>query len=293
MLGLAKARQVRVDDGGGGALVAEVDLNLAQVLALFEQVRGVTVAQRVDVRGLLDAAGLEGETEGALQGGAAHGFGGRARALAVVPLGGKEQRGMAVRLPLLAQEQERAVGQRDVAILIALAGADVEQPPFGINVADLEAQALAQPQAAGVNEDQTDLLIQRGHGRQEAAHLGGREHDRQLELGIGAGQFQFGRPDALEGFFPEQLEGADDLRGSLTGDFLLRLEMDAILAELLGGDEVGGFGVELAELAEAGVVGRFGAGAEGQEGQIIGEGIQAGVRGTFFICMVVLTGCCC
>jgi hypothetical protein len=198
---------------------------------------------------------------------------------------------MAVRLPLLAQEQERAVGQRDVAILITLAGADVEQPPFGINVAHLEAQALAQAQAAGVNEDQTDALVQRGHGGQEAAHLGGREHDGELELGIGAGQFQFGRPDALEGFFPEQLEGADDLRGSLTGDFLLRLEMDAILAELLGGDAIGGFGVKLAELAEAGEVSGFGAWAQGQEGQIIGEGIQAGVRGTFFICMVVLTGC--
>jgi hypothetical protein len=49
------------------------------------------------------------------------------------------------------------------------------------------------------------------------------------------------------------------------------LEMDAILAELLGGDEVGGFAVKLAQLAQAGEVGLFGAGADGQEFEVIGE----------------------
>lgn len=43
MLRLAQAGQMRVDDGGGGAFMAEVDLDLAEVLALFEQVGGATV----------------------------------------------------------------------------------------------------------------------------------------------------------------------------------------------------------------------------------------------------------
>ena len=80
-------------------------------------------------------------------------------------------------------------------------------------------------------------------------------------------------PDAFEGLFPEELEGADDLGGGLAGDFLFGLEMDAVLAELLGGDQIGRFGVELTELAEAGEVGLFGAGADGQELEVIGEGI--------------------
>jgi hypothetical protein len=62
------------------------------------------------------------------------------------------------------------------------------------------------------------------------------------------------------------------LGGGLAGDFLGGFEVDAILANLLGGDLVGGFAVELAELAEAGVIGFLRAGAQGQEGQIIGEG---------------------
>ena len=55
MPGLAQARQVRVNGGDGRALVAEVDLDLAEVLALLQQMRRVGVAQRVDVGRLFDA----------------------------------------------------------------------------------------------------------------------------------------------------------------------------------------------------------------------------------------------
>ena len=273
MLGLAQARQVRVDGGDQRAFVAEVDLDLAEVLALFEQVRGVRVSQSVNVRGLFDAAGLEREPEGALQRGAAHGFRGRGRALSAVAFGGKEQRGMTVGFPELAQQRQGALGQRDVTIPVALAGAEVQEHPFGINVADGQREPFAQPQAAGINEDQTDAMVQGRHLGQNAAHFGGREHDRQFELGIGAGQLEFVGPDAFEGLFPEELEGADDLRGSLAGDLLFGLEMDAVLAELLGRNQVGRFGVELTELAQAGEVGLLGAGADGEEFEVIGEGI--------------------
>ena len=114
-------------------------------------------------------------------------------------------------------------------------------------------------------------MIEGGNGREDATHLGGGEDDGEFELGIGADQFEFGGPDAFEGFLPEQFEGADDLGGGLAGDLLDGLEMDAILAELLGGDQVGGFGMELGELAQAGEIGLPGAGGDGQKGQVIGE----------------------
>jgi len=59
----------------------------------------------------------------------------------------------------------------------------------------------------------------------------------------------------------------------LAGDFLVRLEMDAVLANVFGRKQLRGLVVELAELAEAGVVGLLGAWADGQELQVIGEGI--------------------
>jgi hypothetical protein len=47
MLSLAQAGQMGVDDRREGAFMAEVDLDLAEVLALLKQMRGVTVAQRL------------------------------------------------------------------------------------------------------------------------------------------------------------------------------------------------------------------------------------------------------
>ena len=271
MLGFAEAGQMGVDGGDDGTFVAEVDLDLAEVLALFEQVRGVGMAQGVNVGVFFDAAGIEGQPEGALERGAAHGFGGGGGALAGMTPGGEDQRGMAMGFPLLAQEQERAPGQRDVTILIALAGADVKEAALGINVTDLEVQAFAQTQAAGIDRDQSDAMIKGGNGGEEASGFGGGEDDGEFELGIGADQIEFGGPDAFEGFFPEELEGADDLGGGLAGDLLDGLEMDAVLAELLGGDQFGGFGVELTELAQAGEVSLFGARGDGQEGEVVGK----------------------
>jgi hypothetical protein len=59
----------------------------------------------------------------------------------------------------------------------------------------------------------------------------------------------------------------------LAGDLLVGLEMDAILADLFGAKQLGGFSVKLTELADARVIGLFGAWADGQELQIVSEGI--------------------
>jgi hypothetical protein len=273
MLGLAQAGQVRVDDGGRGAFVAEVDLDLAEVLALFEQMRGVTVPQRMDMRGLLDAAGQKGQAKATLQRSAADGFSGGGGPLATVAFGGEEQRGMPMGFPVFPQTLEGDFGQRHVAIPIALATADVQEHALGINVADLEAQPFAQAQAAGVNEHQADLLIGRGHRGEHAANFGGREDHRQFELGVGPDQFQFVWPNAVEGLFPEELEGTNDLGAGLAGDPLVGLEVDAILAELLGGDPFGRLDVMLTELTDTGQISSFSARAERQEREVIGEGI--------------------
>ena len=226
----------------------------------------------MDVRGFFHAAGLEGDAEGALQGGARHRFGGRGRALAAVAFGRKEQSGMTMSLPLLPQELKRALGHRNVTVAIALAGADVQQHPLGINVADLQAQSFAQAQAAGINGAQANPMIQRADAGEDGAHFAGGKHDRQFELRIGPIQLQFVRPGAVEGLFPEELEGTDGLGAGLAGDLLVGLEMDAVLADVFGREQVGRFGVKLTELAEAGVIGLFGAWADGQQLQVIGEG---------------------
>ena len=58
-----------------------------------------------------------------------------------------------------------------------------------------------------------------------------------------------------------------------SGDPLVRLEVDAILAELLGGDQFGRPDIMLTELTDAGQISLFGARTERQEREVIGEGI--------------------
>lgn len=132
-----------IDDRGNGAAMSEVDLELTEVFTLFEQVRGVRVAQRMNMRMFGDTAGLEGDTESTLKGGPTDRFFGRGSADTATSLGRKEQSGMAMRFPLLTQQLQRALRQWHITVLISFAAADVQKHALGIDVADLEAQAFS------------------------------------------------------------------------------------------------------------------------------------------------------
>ena len=113
---------------------------------------------------------------------------------------------MLVGEPLLAQQEQGPLGQGNVAIVLAFAAAEVEQPALAIDVADFQAQAFAQAQAARVNERQTNPMIQRGDGGQHAANLGNGEDDREFETRIGAGELDLDGPGTAAGFFPKELD---------------------------------------------------------------------------------------
>jgi hypothetical protein len=140
---------------------------------------------------------------------------------------------MPMSLPLLAEQFQGALRQGHIAVAVAFATPDVEEHAFGVDVAHLQTQAFTQAEPAGIDGGKADAMIKALHFSEDLANLGSGKDDRQFELGIGADQFKFVRPLALEGFFPEELECADELGGSLAGDFLDRLEMDAVLADRL------------------------------------------------------------
>ena len=159
-----------------------------------------------------------------------------------------------------------------VTVAIAFTGADVQEHPPRINVGHLQVQTFTQTQSAGVKSDQGDSLVQGGDAGKDEAHLPGGEDDGQFESRLSANQFQFHRPDPAQRFLPKQFDGAKSLGGGLAGDFLDALEMDEILAQLLGRDEVGG-GVEmLGPLTNTGQVSLLGARGNGQELEILGKG---------------------
>ncbi len=140
-----------VDDRSSGVAMSEVDLELAQVFTLFQQMRGIGVAQRMNMCVLGDATGPEGNAEGALKGGAADRFLGCGSTDAATAFGGEEQSGMAVGFPLLAQQLQRALRQRDITVLVSFTAANVQEHALGIDVANLEAQCLSESEATRVN----------------------------------------------------------------------------------------------------------------------------------------------
>jgi hypothetical protein len=117
MLGFAETGQVRVNGGDDRAAVAEVHLDLTEVLALLQQMRGIGMTQRVNVRFLANTAGFERETKGALQRGAAHRLGGSGSTQSAVALGRKDKLGMTMTLPLFAQQKQRPFRERDITTI--------------------------------------------------------------------------------------------------------------------------------------------------------------------------------
>ena len=120
---------MRVERGGAEAGVPEVVLNEREGDARFEEMRGVAVPERMHMGALVHAALFDRAPEGALQRGPRDRRRGKHRS--GLTAGGrvprrKEPEGIAVRAPVRPQECERSVGERDVAILAALA-VDVEQ----------------------------------------------------------------------------------------------------------------------------------------------------------------------
>jgi len=144
-----------------------------------------------------------------------------------------------------------ACGGGGTFAVVALAGADVEEHALGVDVAHLQVEGFAQAQAAGVGGGEGDAMIEGGDGGEDVADLGG--------------------PGAAQGLLPEHLDGADGLGGGGTVEAPLSLEVEEVLAQLLGVDLLGGFVEVLGELSDAGEVGLLCPGQEGEEAQVVGE----------------------
>ena len=79
-------------------------------------------------------------------------------------------------------------------------------------------------------------MIQGGDGGQDAADFRGSEDDGEFDLGIGPDQLDLQGPGATQSFLPKHLDRAQGLGAGLAGDFLVRLEMDEVLADFLDRD---------------------------------------------------------
>ena len=68
--------------------------------------------------------------------------------------------GMAVGEPIAAQELKGGLGQRDVAILSALAAVDMDHHARAIDIGDFEIKSLVKAQAAGVHGRKVGVVVE-------------------------------------------------------------------------------------------------------------------------------------
>ena len=73
--------------------------------------------------------------------------------------------------PVFAEGLERARRQRDEAVLGALAAVDVDHHAGAVDVADLEVEALGEPEAERVDGPEIGAVVGRADGGDEAADL--------------------------------------------------------------------------------------------------------------------------
>ena len=182
-------------------------------------------------------------------------------ALAVIAAGGGEEPGgMAMGGPVFAEGLERARRQRDEAVLGALAAMDVDHHAGGVDVADLEVEALGEAEAQRIDGPEVGAVVGCTDGGDESSDLVSGEDVGEAFLPRDAEALE-GGPVSGGGVRIEELDAAvSDAEGS-GGEVAVVLEVEEILAELLLGEAVGRGAEVLGEHADGTEVGVLGAGA--------------------------------
>ena len=79
--------------------------------------------------------------------------------LVILAGGGKQQAGMAMGFPVLAEQEQGLHGQGQDTVACALAAMDVQHPALAVNITDFQMQGLVQAQTATVDGGEIDLVV--------------------------------------------------------------------------------------------------------------------------------------
>ena len=229
-----QAREMRGERGGAEAGVAEVILNEREGDAGFAEMRGVAVPERMHIGALVHAALFDRACERALQRGPDDGgrVGTRCgRAWTADARRGKEPEWLAVRAPVRAQERERGVGERDVAILAALALMNVQQCAVPIHVAHMQANAFHQAESAGVDGGEARTIRRAPHRVEDAPHFVAAQHDGEFLRPFGTRDVEH-PPRLAERLLIEELDPAEGDGVRAACDLLHGAQVQQVLADL-------------------------------------------------------------
>ena len=230
--------------------MAEQGLDGAQVHALFQQMRGKAVAQRMDVHILADTAVPGDQLDGLLDAAPIHD-----RRLA--PSGnrlkrrfapGKDQLRMAMRGPVAPQGLEGRQWQGHEPVLFALATTDMHPHQVAVHIRHRQMQGFAQTQAQAVGGEEIDLVAELAGPADEFADLLlGQDILQRLDLGRLDDGYVF--PVPIQHILKETLDGIAGNLDQTPGAVFHQVH--EVLPELIGAKLVG-TGIEIiADLAQA------------------------------------------
>ena len=155
--------------------------------------------------------------------------------------------------PEVGQHGERGIGQGHEAVLVALAVAHMHPRPFGVNVADLETQALAEAQPEAVQGEVEDAVAEDAGGIEQTRGFGDR-HDVRQPLGLGRIDQLHRDPGLAQDMRVEELQAVKielhrtpRMRFQEIGEVLEKLRFGEILDTVVevGTDAPNGAGISL------------------------------------------------
>ena len=149
---LAFLGQVKIEHGGFELGMAHVALDNARVDAGFEEMGGVGVAQGMDRNAFFEnTGGPLGLAKGALDAALCHGTQSRLDVGSLSAQSWEDKTRVMVGEPVLAQQLESGLRQRDIAVLGALAAVDMDHHALTVDIGDFEMAAFVKTQAAGID----------------------------------------------------------------------------------------------------------------------------------------------
>ena len=154
--------EMGVDLGRSDTCMSQQNLDDAYVHAVFQQVRGKAVSERVRPESMIEAALASCFDESIPRGG----VGKRSDN----PLTGKQPAWTAMCLPDLSQHFQHGFGQWESTLLVAFADHSKEQP-FGVHGRHRQGDGFPDPQSVGVNEREAAAINGLSQGGDQAATI--------------------------------------------------------------------------------------------------------------------------
>ena len=170
-------------------------------------------------------------------------------------------------------------GERDVAVLVALALLDAQTHPDGVNVGELPSTELARPKPCGIGRHQQGAMLGVGGDGEQAHQLVVVEDLGQSGRCLGAGHIEV-RVGHTERNAVQEAHAVAHAVAALPAQSPLLVKVDEVVLDLLGRDLVGTAAVVTREPGDGGEIGTLRVLGEAANGHVVGHALTQRCHGS-------------